>query len=99
MVQRRQDLCFTLETREPFIVVGKLIRKDFDGDVPAELSVARAIDLTHAALANELEDFVVGEWVTGFERHDRAMRLRRSKVGNRGIVEKSRACLFQRATR
>jgi len=62
--------------RLPFLVLGKRVRQNLDGHIPAELRIARAIDLPHAAFADRLDDLVVGQLVTGL--HDRTM-LRRGK--------------------
>ena len=58
MVQRGEEPGFTLETRDPFRVPCERFEKDFDGDFPAELGVARAIDVAHPARAQGREDFV-----------------------------------------
>ena len=63
MVERRQHLRFALEPREPFGIGGEQIRQDFDGDVAIELRVAGAVDLAHAALADQRDDFVDAETV------------------------------------
>src|SRR5262245_6469044 len=58
MVQCRQRLRFALEAVDAFRIGGDRLGEDFDGDVPIELRVARAIDLAHAAAAKSIEDFV-----------------------------------------
>jgi hypothetical protein len=52
MVQRRQNDGLALETREPFGVVGQRIGKHLHGNVAVERSVARTVDLAHAAFAS-----------------------------------------------
>ena len=59
MVQRRQQLCFPLKPGETFCVLGELFRKGLDGDFAPELCVASFPHLTHAALAERGEDFVL----------------------------------------
>ena len=42
-------------------VIGEDIREDFEGYIPAELRVPRAVHLAHAALADLGGDIVVAE--------------------------------------
>jgi hypothetical protein len=56
MIQRRQRLGFAREPRNPIEARGQRFGKDFDGDVPIEASVARAIDLAHPARAEARRD-------------------------------------------
>ena len=58
MVERRQHLRFTSETRETFGVEREGLGQDFQRDVAIELRVARAIHLAHAARAERGHDFV-----------------------------------------
>ena len=67
MVQRRQRLRFALEPREAIRVGRERLGQDFDGNVPIELRVARAVDLAHAAGANGGEDFIGAEPGAGGE--------------------------------
>ena len=53
MVERSEHLCFTTETREAFGVVGHGGEQDFDGDLAIQFRIARAIDLAHAADAQQ----------------------------------------------
>ena len=64
-----QDLGLALESRQAFVVLGEFIRQDFDRHIPTELSVSRPIHVPHPTLADGLEDLVVREFVTSFERH------------------------------
>ena len=58
MVQRRQDLRFALEPREP-VRIGRHRRgQHLDRDVPLQAAVARTIDLPHAASAQRRQDLV-----------------------------------------
>ena len=83
MVQRRQNARLTLETRHAIFVRGKVLGKHFDRDVPAEFGVARAVDFAHPAFSEKLEDLIMGELVTGLERHDPVMLRRWWIVGKR----------------
>ena len=58
MIERREQLGFALEPGEPFGVTRDIIGQNFDRDVSTELGVVRAIDFTHATLADGLDDFV-----------------------------------------
>ena len=49
MVERREDLRFALEAREPIGIVANDVGQDLDRDVAFQLRVARAIHLAHAA--------------------------------------------------
>jgi len=44
MVQLGEEPRFACEPLETLVVPRKLLRKDFDGDVPLELGVAGAVD-------------------------------------------------------
>ena len=61
MVQRGERLRFALEARQPLGIGGEAVRQDLDRDVAIELRVARAIDLAHAAGANDRDDLVGAE--------------------------------------
>ena len=69
MIQRRQELGFALEPRETICVAREFFRKDFNGNVAIELGVARAVDLAHTTFTDGLQDLVVREFLTSFERH------------------------------
>jgi hypothetical protein len=45
MVQRGQRFGFALKPSDAFSISGKPLRKDLNGDVSVELTIARAIDL------------------------------------------------------
>src|SRR5262249_34736123 len=49
MIQRRQHLCFALESREAIGIVREDRWKDLDCDVAIQFRIARAIDLAHPA--------------------------------------------------
>ena len=67
MIERREKLCFALETSQPIGSVGESFRKDFDSDIALELRVPRAIDLSHATCADGLNNLVEAEPSTWFE--------------------------------
>ena len=53
MIQRRERPRFALESRQPRRVAGERLRQHLDRDLAAELAVARAVDLAHAADADQ----------------------------------------------
>ena len=65
MIELGKERGFTLETIEALLVLGELLRQHFDGDVTAELRVPRSVNLSHSALTNGLDDFVVAEFRAG----------------------------------
>jgi hypothetical protein len=69
MIQRREDLGFAPEAREPFDVVRELLGQNLQGNVAIELGVLRPIHFTHAAAAKQREDVVRAEAGTAGERH------------------------------
>jgi hypothetical protein len=58
MVQRSEDLRFTLKPGQPFRMVRDRRRQNFDSDVTPQLGVCRAIHFAHATLAEGRKDFV-----------------------------------------
>ena len=58
MIQRRQDLRFPSETGQTVGVGRERVRKDLQRDVAIERRVARAVDLAHAAHAEQFGDLV-----------------------------------------
>src|SRR5262249_25558095 len=61
MIQGGERFRLALEARDAFAVGGELREDDFDRDVTAELGVVRAIDGSHSAFAQPVEDLVVTE--------------------------------------
>src|SRR5262245_34087869 len=57
MVQRSQDFGFTLKAADAIQVTRELFGQNFDCDVALQFRVACAIDLAHAALAENGSDF------------------------------------------
>ena len=53
VVERREELRFAVEARQPLRVGGEGLGQDLERDVAAELRVARPVDLTHAPRADE----------------------------------------------
>ena len=76
MVQRCDRSGFVVEARAPLGVGGEEIREDFQCNVAAEPTVARAIDLAHAAGANGREHFVLADARTNGEGHAMLSRRR-----------------------
>ena len=59
MTKAARGLAFALKTAEPFSVTAHLWRQDFDRDAIAEQNVARAIDRTHTAFAQQGFDLIL----------------------------------------
>ena len=55
--------------RSPIRVCRQLHRQDLDSDVTTKACVVRAVDLTHAASAEEGDDLVRAEATTGRQGH------------------------------
>ena len=58
MVQRGEDLRFTLEAADAIGIQLCRIGEDLDGDVASEAGITRAIHLAHAAFAEFGDDFI-----------------------------------------
>jgi hypothetical protein len=58
------------------------LRQDLDRDVAAKLGIAGAVDLAHAAGAEESQQFVRAETGTGGERHGRPRLFRLSRASS-----------------
>jgi hypothetical protein len=69
MIERRQQLGFALESREPIGVAGEGLRQYFDRDLALQPRIARAIDFAHAARADERDDFVSAETTARRKTH------------------------------
>ena len=65
MVQRRKNFRFPPKSSQAFFIFGELVGQDLDRHIPTKLPISCAIDLTHPAFADGLEDLVVGEFVAG----------------------------------
>ena len=68
MVQGGHGPRLALEAAEPLGVAGERFRQDLHRHLPPQPRVARAVDLTHAAHADEAEDFVAPEPGPGQQR-------------------------------
>ena len=91
VIQRSENLRFSHESLQPVSVLGESVRKDFDRHIPPELRILRPEHLTHAALANGFDDFVMRESLTTRERHDRPPRVKRSWPDGLACVNEARA--------
>ncbi len=69
MVQRGNGARLVLETPNTVRVSRQLLRQDLDSDVTTKACVVRAVDLTHAASAEEGDDLVRAEATTGRQGH------------------------------
>ena len=65
MIQRRQNLRFTIETGESVGVLRERVRQDLDSDLTAKLSVLGSVHHAHAAPAQHRQDLVVPHLSTG----------------------------------
>ena len=54
-------VCASRWNRRRAARVGQVVREKLDGDGAVELGVERAVDHAHAALADQLEDFIRAE--------------------------------------
>ena len=61
VIECRQDLRLTLETRQPFGVLCEGVRQDLDGDLAAQLGVFRPVHRSHPAFAEKAGDLEVRE--------------------------------------
>jgi hypothetical protein len=69
MVERGESLRFALESCDSFGVRDEQFGQHLEGHVAIEFRIARPIDLSHAAAANEGEDFVGAESGAGRQPH------------------------------
>ena len=63
------DFGFALEARQPLSVLRECLGQDLDRNLAASGGVGRAIDLTHAARAEQRGDFIGAETGAGREAH------------------------------
>ena len=66
MLQCGERACLTAKTRDAFVVVAHIAWQHLDGHVALQFGIARAVDLSHAAFAEQVGDLVVSE---GFSDH------------------------------
>ena len=83
--QLRDRARFTLQRFAASAGIAELAGQHFDRDIAVEPCITRAIHLTHAASANQLDDLECAEAFTGTQIRTRVRHLRR--VG--GPIEKS----------
>ena len=69
MIQRRQDLRFAFEPRQPVGVERKGVWEDLERDLAVQPGIARAVDLTHPADAQSTGDFVRAKASAWSQRH------------------------------
>ena len=69
MVERREHLRLAFESRQPLGIVGEQVGQDLERDLAAQLGVAGAVDLAHAARAKRASDLIGTEPGAGCERH------------------------------
>ena len=65
VIERRENFCLALKSSQALFIFGELVRQDLDRHIPAELSIACTINVSHPAFANGLEDLVVVEFRAG----------------------------------
>ena len=53
MIERRRRFRFLRESFDALAIVGEIVRKNFESDVASEAFVVRAIDIAHAAGADQ----------------------------------------------
>jgi hypothetical protein len=92
MVQRRQYVRFMAETRQPIRIVHKCIGQNLERHLARQLCILRAIDLAHAAFADQIDDAIGADHRAGREIRRDAER-RSSHVHQRAIDQSWRARL------
>ena len=72
VVERRQQLGFAVEAGHSLGVLGKVLGKDLDGDIPIKVLIAGSIHVAHSARAKRFDDHVMTEGLAdqydGFRR-------------------------------
>ena len=71
IIQRGQQVRFTIEPGEAVATAGERVGQDFQRHQAAERGIAGAIDLSHAARTQRRDDFVRAETRARRERHSR----------------------------
>ena len=84
MVQRRQHLRLALEAGAPLAIQRVNLRQQLDGDVSAELRIAGAVDLTHTARTEQLDDLIGADPRAHRRLHGTATCLSDSSVDGSG---------------
>src|SRR5688572_4015911 len=62
MLKLTRNPRFLIEARNRCRIIGHPLLQDFDGDFPLQTQIAGAINLTHAAPGDEVEDLVARNW-------------------------------------
>ena len=65
MIERGEDLGFTLKTRHTLSITSERLGQDFDGYIASELRIAGTVDFTHSARTYRSSDLVrpdFGSW-------------------------------------
>ena len=75
MVDGREHPRLAFEPRNAARVARELLGQHLDGDVAAELAVARPVDLAHAADAEQVDDLVRTEPGAGLKGHGESGRF------------------------
>jgi hypothetical protein len=65
-------LSFPLESRRRLWILQQVDRKNLEGDLAPQSGVSRAVDFAHSALAEQIDDLVLGETLS-----DQAVLLER----------------------
>jgi hypothetical protein len=65
MIERSEQFRLTLETGEPFCILGQRSRKYFDGDGALQVGVGGAINLAHPTHAERTDDLILPQACTG----------------------------------
>ena len=81
MIQAGNNPSFALETLAPLRVIGKTLRKNFNGDSAAEARVGGTIYFAHPALAQQGRDFVRPKLLANLQRHDCGLLYGRATSG------------------
>ena len=68
MIQRREHLRLAAEPRQPIGVAGHARRQDLHGHVAAQPRIAGAIDLAHPAAAQQRDDLIRPDPISGSQQ-------------------------------
>jgi len=69
MIERGEEFCFAAEAAQAIGIGGNSGRQDFERDFAAQLAVAGAVYLAHAAHTKKSADFVKTNFGSGHEGH------------------------------
>jgi hypothetical protein len=69
VIQRSQNFRLSLESAHARRIARKFIRQDLDCNFTLQLGITRAIHLSHAALAQQCDDFMGSELSSNDEAH------------------------------